>query len=38
LVLTGAAAETAARAGIERLHHALTHTPDVALAQVIAER
>jgi holo-[acyl-carrier protein] synthase len=37
LTLTGNAAATAAAIGIVRLHLALTHTADVALAQVIAE-
>jgi holo-[acyl-carrier protein] synthase len=38
LVLRGNAASTAAAAGIVRLHLALTHTAETALAQVIAER
>ena len=37
LALTGSAAATAAAIGIVRFHLALTHTADVALAQVIAE-
>ncbi len=38
IVLTGSAASTAARAEIQHLHLALTHTADLALAHVIAER
>lgn len=37
LVLTGKAAATAAELGIARLHLALTHTAELALAQVVAE-
>jgi len=37
LVLTGKAAATAAELGVARLHVALTHTAELALAQVIAE-
>jgi holo-[acyl-carrier protein] synthase len=38
IVLTGSAASTAARAAVQRLHLALTHTAELALAHVIAER
>jgi holo-[acyl-carrier protein] synthase len=38
LRLHGKAAATAAGAGIERIHLALTHTAEVAVAQVIFER
>jgi holo-[acyl-carrier protein] synthase len=37
VVLHGKAAATAAAAGIARLHVALTHTREVAVAQVVAE-
>jgi len=36
--LHGKAAATAAAAGIARLHLALTHTREIAVAQVVAER
>lgn len=38
IMLTGATAATAVRAGVQRLHLALTHTADLALAHVVAER
>ena len=38
IVLTGRAADYARSIGITRLHLALTHTADLAMAQVIAER
>ena len=38
LVLTGGAAELAARAGVVRWHLSLTHTDLVAMASVLAER
>jgi holo-[acyl-carrier protein] synthase len=38
IVLAGNAAVYAARTGIARLHLALTHTAELALAHVIAER
>ena len=37
LVLSGRAAETAAAIGVTRLHLALSHTADTAVAHVIAE-
>lgn len=36
--LHGKAAATAAAAGITRLHLALTHTREIAVAQIVAER
>jgi holo-[acyl-carrier protein] synthase len=36
--LHGKAAATAAAAGITRLHLAITHTRDIAVAQIVAER
>ena len=37
IALTGKAAATAARLGIARLHLAITHTAEIAVAHVIAE-
>jgi holo-[acyl-carrier protein] synthase len=37
IALTGKGAATAARLGVRRLHLAITHTTDVAVANVIAE-
>ena len=38
IVLAGRAADYAASLGVQALHLALTHTTDIAVAEVIAER